>query len=879
MNRFTKWLAVSCMVGAAIGMMSCSNSIDIDESFEVSGVSRSVYSGANGNVSVTEMNNTNLTVSYNAGSQKNFARLFVSEGNGAGLVIANQDMHYSNGVYSYSLSHPTFTGNSKIYVGVLVNDGGVEKLVPQGNLSNTTSWTSITYGLETGSGSSAAEFSTSDTYTFIAKCSDKVLDVYDNSKTHGANIHMWEPGNNKANQQWKLESAGDGYYAIVSVSSGLSLDVDDWGTQDGANVIQWDNNKTANQLWKFEKQSNGYYKIVNKHSGKVLDVNGASKDNGANVQQWTWNGSTAQLWKVEKVGSSAAEFSSSDNYTIVAKCSGKGLDVDNWSTTHGTNIHVWELGDNQANQLWNLQSAGDGYYAIVSVHSGLSLDVDDWGTQDGANVIQWDNNKTANQLWKFEKQSNGYYKIVNKHSGKVLDVNGASKDNGANVQQWTWNGSTAQLWKVEKAGTPSVAPQPQPQPDAGLSGTLAVSEQQAVAAYSSLAAPKDSGYVSFTFENVTNGKFKNNEIFIVVLYQRNDGIYYWGRPDGTFKAVGANEYCDNYSYTIEDNNGTNGRRVFNIPKNTNGARIFYSYGSKMSIHGPENGVGVVFPSIANPGDPDYNKYYDWLEYTIRNDGVTWVNTTQVDQFGFPALITAYASNGSVRSNGDGLFTQTGVTASRDEVYKAYYNYMASKGVSRDFDCLAETYRIVCPGKSSKFNKNYLDGYINEVWDYWRTHSTTVRHAQGKFTLTSDGTNLKFYCTESYNPAMCRVGETYWVYGKPTTEQAFEGSGCLATDTKGNGMEPALQAWVCAALNRHVATRSDDPAWGFTSAPAPANYNASYYQGGAANYYSGFWHSISTNNGLAYGFCYDDVHEQSSTTVVIDCQKIWVRLGF
>lgn len=729
MNRFTKWLAVSCMVGAAIGMMSCSNSIDIDESFEVSGVSRSVYSGANGNVSVTEMNNTNLTVSYNAGSQKNFARLFVSEGNGAGLVIANQDMHYSNGVYSYSLSHPTFTGNSKIYVGVLVNDGGVEKLVPQGNLSNTTSWTSITYGLETGSGSSAAEFSTSDTYTFIAKCSDKVLDVYDNSKTHGANIHMWEPGNNKANQQWKLESAGDGYYAIVSVSS------------------------------------------------------------------------------------------------------------------------------------------------------GLSLDVDDWGTQDGANVIQWDNNKTANQLWRFEKQSNGYYKIVNKHSGKVLDVNGASKDNGANVQQWTWNGSTAQLWKVEKAGTPSVAPQPQPQPDAGLSGTLAVSEQQAVAAYSSLAAPKDSGYVSFTFENVTNGKFKNNEIFIVVLYQRNDGIYYWGRPDGTFKAVGANEYCDNYSYTIEDNNGTNGRRVFNIPKNTNGARIFYSYGSKMSIHGPENGVGVVFPSIANPGDPDYNKYYDWLEYTIRNDGVTWVNTTQVDQFGFPALITAYASNGSVRSNGDGLFTQTGVTASRDEVYKAYYNYMASKGVSRDFDCLAETYRIVCPGKSSKFNKNYLDGYINEVWDYWRTHSTTVRHAQGKFTLTSDGTNLKFYCTESYNPAMCRVGETYWVYGKPTTEQAFEGSGCLATDTKGNGMEPALQAWVCAALNRHVATRSDDPAWGFTSAPAPANYNASYYQGGAANYYSGFWHSISTNNGLAYGFCYDDVHEQSSTTVVIDCQKIWVRLGF
>lgn len=579
-------------------------------------------------------------------------------------------------------------------------------------------------------------------------------------------------------------------------------------------------------------------------------------------------------------------------YKIIAKCSGKTIDNDNWSTDIGTNIHQWSYGNDQANQQWRLVSAGNGLFWIQNLHSGHVLDAAAWGKTDGTNVLQWTKLNNENQYWQITEVESGWYKVINYYSGQALDVSAASADDGANIQTWTWNGSAAQLWsftKVSENGVnkpqpvepeaPVIQPETPSQPESGLNGSMSITEAQAVAAYAGLPYPKDNGYVAFTFENNTNGKYKNNEIFIVVLYQRNDGIYYWGRPDGTFKAVGANEYCDNYSYTIEDNAGTNGRRVFNIPKNTNGARIFYSYGSKLSIHGPENGVGVVFPSIANPSDPDYNKYYDWLEYTIRGDGVTWVNTTQVDQFGFPALITAYASNGSVRSNGDGLFTQTGVTASRDEVYAAYRNYMAQKGVSADFDCLAEQYRIVCPGKSSKFNKNYLDGYINEVWNYWTSHTTEVRHAQGKFILSGDGNNLKFYCTESYNPAMCRVGETYYVYGKPTTEQAFEGSGCLATDTKGNGMEPALQAWVCAALNRHVATRHDDPAWGYTSAPAPSNYNASYYQGGAANYYSGFWHSISTNNGLAYGFCYDDVHEQSSTTVVIDCQKIWIRLGF
>ena len=675
--------------------------------------------------------------------------------------------------------------------------------------------------------SSSSSFG-NDLYTIVAKCSNKALDVAEWSTTHGTNIHQWGLGDNQANQQWRFEDAGDGYVAIVSAHSGFCLDVD-WGkTEDGVNVLQYDNNKTANQLWKLEAQGNGYYKITNKNSGKVLDVSAASTEDGANVQQWTWNGSDAQLWKVEKVGSS----SSGSAATLYQ-------DIN-----YGGNTVSLPAGDYN---LAALQAKGfkNDDLTSIKVASGYTA------------TLFWDDNFT------------GATKVV------TGDVSWIGND---------WNDKMSSI-KIYKTGTSSNTNnnnnnnQQQPVYNPGLNGTLAVTEAQAVAAYAGLAAPKDSGYVAFTFENNTNGKFKNNEIFIVVLYQRNDGIYYWGRPDGSFQRVGANEYCDNYSYTIEDNNGTNGRRVFNIPKNTNGARIFYSYGSKMSIHGPENGVGVVFPSIANPGDPDYNKYYDWLEYTIRNDGVTWVNTTQVDQFGFPALITAYASNGSVRSNGDGLFTQTGVTASRDEVYAAYYDYMAKKGVANDFNCLAETYRIVCPGKSSQFNKGYLDSYINEVWNYWATHQTEVKHAQGKFILSGDGNNLKFYCTESYNPAMCQVGQTYYVYGKPSTEHAFEGAGCLATDTKGNGMEPALQAWVCAALNRGVATRSDNVAWGYTSAPAPANYASSYYQGGKCNYYSGFWHSISTNNGLAYGFCYDDVHEQSSTTVVIDCQKIWIRLGF
>ena len=78
MNRFMKKIARTLMAGAAVGMVACTDNFNVDDLQESAAVSRSVYAGANGSVSVTGMNNGNLTVSYNAGSQKNFVRLYVS---------------------------------------------------------------------------------------------------------------------------------------------------------------------------------------------------------------------------------------------------------------------------------------------------------------------------------------------------------------------------------------------------------------------------------------------------------------------------------------------------------------------------------------------------------------------------------------------------------------------------------------------------------------------------------------------------------------------------------------------------------------------------------------------------------------------------------
>ena len=77
---------------------------------------------------------------------------------------------------------------------------------------------------------------------------------------------------------------------------------------------------------------------------------------------------------------------------------------------------------------------------------------------------------------------------------------------------------------------------------------------------------------------------------------------------------------------------------------------------------------------------------------------------------------------------------------------------------------------------------------------------------------------------------------------------LEGKGAF---DRGNGVEKAIEAQLCAAFNRGVATEPEN--W----------YTPSqYYKNSVANFYAGFFHEHSVL-GKAYGFCYDDVNDQST----------------
>lgn len=101
--------------------------------------------GTNGTVTVSDMRNGSLTVSYDAGKTLSSCKLFLTPGDdSAGRAVADAVMTASGTVYTYTASHSSFTSGKKIGVLIVANDG-TEKMVPKGTLGDSKTWLTVTY--------------------------------------------------------------------------------------------------------------------------------------------------------------------------------------------------------------------------------------------------------------------------------------------------------------------------------------------------------------------------------------------------------------------------------------------------------------------------------------------------------------------------------------------------------------------------------------------------------------------------------------------------------------------------------------------------------------------------------------------------------------
>ncbi|WP_437729748.1 non-reducing end alpha-L-arabinofuranosidase family hydrolase [Sorangium sp. So ce1335] len=164
---------------------------------------------------------------------------------------------------------------------------------------------------------------TAATYTIVAAQSGKCVEVAGGSTADAAGLQI-ATCNGSTRQQFRMESAGGGYYRIRNVNSNRCMDVAGASTSDGARVQQYSCWSGENQQWSFADVAGGAVRLTARHSGKALDVYARGTADGTAVVQWSSNGGTNQQFRVVPVTSGSGSSSGSGGGSSSGSSSGSG---------------------------------------------------------------------------------------------------------------------------------------------------------------------------------------------------------------------------------------------------------------------------------------------------------------------------------------------------------------------------------------------------------------------------------------------------------------------------------------------------------------------------------------------------------------------------
>ncbi|MFE1989473.1 RICIN domain-containing protein [Streptomyces mirabilis] len=177
-----------------------------------------------------------------------------------------------------------------------------------------------------------------------------------------------------------------GYPVVWAAFDGAGHDP---GPIDGSTGDGW-RTWTSAAVWQFFTQfgsnpppPSGNQEIVGQQSGRCLDINNFTTTNGTQAQLWDCNDGSNQRWNYT-AGKQLVVYGN--------KCLGVRQTAGN-----GTPAAIWDC-SGQADQQWNVNPDG----TIKAAQSGLCLDTSGQGTANGTKVQLWSCTGGANQHWSLQ---------------------------------------------------------------------------------------------------------------------------------------------------------------------------------------------------------------------------------------------------------------------------------------------------------------------------------------------------------------------------------------------------------------------------------------------------------------------------------------------
>lgn len=147
--------------------------------------------------------------------------------------------------------------------------------------------------------------------------------------------------------QGSTDGSFDGTYSIIAHHSGKALDVFNWGTTDGSNIVQWTSWDGDCQKFIITPVEGVWHRIIPViATDQSFDVAGRAPDPGANIQTWTYWGGTCQQFRFQRT--------ENGYWQIIPRNSGLCLDVLNASLEDGANVMQYTCISGAEHQMFEL---------------------------------------------------------------------------------------------------------------------------------------------------------------------------------------------------------------------------------------------------------------------------------------------------------------------------------------------------------------------------------------------------------------------------------------------------------------------------------------------------------------------------------------------
>ncbi|MFI5936344.1 beta-1,3-glucanase family protein [Actinoplanes sp. NPDC051494] len=340
--------------------------------------------------------------------------------------------------------------------------------------------------------------------------------------------------------------------------------------------------------------------------------------------------------------------------------------------------------------------------------------------------------------------------------------------------------------------------------------------------------------------NVTNNTGRTDAVFLYLLgVNLTTGKLGYVNSAGTFTAWTGGASTPVPAPDVSIPGPANGASTtIKMPKNLSG-RLYMSFGKKLDFRLTND--GLVQPAPWAGGDPNHDILFDWSEFTLNDSGL-WLNSSQVDMFAVPHIVSVQGGDGKTSKTGE---VKAGGRKKVIDTIKAQPDFAKSVVTGADGTVL----RVLAPGKAADaglMSATYLDPYITKAWNAYTGKTLTV-------VPFGDQPNTKFFGKTAGNIMNFTdgTGKTVASFTKPSTANVWGCDGALGAPN--DLVVGPIARTLCAAMQRTTLGTLDTQ---------PSGTAADFYKGEPTNHYAKVIHDQMVD-GKAYAFAFDDVQNQES----------------